>query len=210
MTASQLSLYNGALEILGVPRLSSVSSTDKSRYEIDAVYSEELAAALRDGDWNFAMRSTEEDSDGTPTVHHFTYYHSKPSDWVRTVMLSASDSFQQPLLEYEDEAGKWYSNVDPLYAKYVSNDSSYGGDITLFPQDYQDYIHHRIAKRVCIALTGSRTMLNDVKDDLRKARSKALAIDARDGPPRPKGRPGSWVESRGFNVGDTRINRADS
>lgn len=203
--ATKLGLFNGALRVLGVARLSTVTDNVKARYLLDDVYDEVLLRCLRNGDWNFAMRTTQESSDGTPSVHSFTHYYDKPTDWVRTVMMSSSETFRPALRDYEDEANVWYVNVSPLYVKYVSSDASFGGDLTLFPPDYTAYVHHELAYDICEDLTG-KDPEDAVRKKLDQARSKALSNDARDGPPREMPA-GSWVTSRGWSPGDTRWNR---
>lgn len=206
--ATQLGLYNGALVTIGAARLATISDAEKSRRELDEVYAQVLAECLEAGQWNFAIRTSQEDSDGTPTVHDFGYYFTKPTDWVKTAMVSASSSFNPPLTEFEEEGDKWYARVDPLFVKYVSNDGSWGGNLTAFPPAYARFVELSLAERVCLALTGNRSLLDRLRDrDLPKARSRALSHDAMNGPTRflPEGR---FVRSRGYGLDTTRHDRA--
>ena len=191
-------LYNLALEELGVARITATSDAIKSARELTAVYTQVLAECLQNGDWNFAMKTAEEDSDATPSVHDYTYSFTKPTDWVRTSMLSANNTFTPSLEDYEDEAGKWYAHTDPIYAKYVSDHSSYGGALAAFPALYERYVANTLALRTCITLTGSKELRDDLRDRVvPRSLANARSRDAQDGPPRrlPTGR---LVRARGY------------
>jgi len=203
-----LILYNLALEELGVARIAATSDSTKSARELTAVYTQVLAECLQNGDWNFAMRTTQEDSDATPSVHNFTYKFTKPTDWVRTSMISLNNSFSVPLEDFEDEAGFWYGNTDPMYVKYVSDDAtSYGGLLASFPALYERYVASMLALRTCIALTGSKELRDDLRDRIApRALANARSRDAQDGPARrlPQGR---LVSSRGTGGSNMLYNR---
>lgn len=206
--ATQLGIMNAALVECGVARLTSTSDAVKARYELDAVYADVLAECLRDGQWNFALRTTEESSDGTPAVIGYQYSLTKPTDLVRLVIISASDTLDPPLADYVDEGDHWYTNVDPVYAHYVSDDASYGGDLSLWPADYARYVALCLAERVCIALTGNETMRLRIAGDRDRARRTARSHNSMDRPQRRMPR-GSWVNARG-DRSTTRTDRAPS
>ncbi len=191
----KLGLYNGALLILGERNLASLSEAREPRRALDDAYDSALEYGLSRGFWNFAMRSVQIDSSASvvPTFG-FNYAFTKPSDVVRTYQLGSSETFDPPLMTVVDEPNYWYANIDPLYVRYVSNDSAYGGDLSIWSETYADYIMTRLAIKTCKRITGKSP-----DADMFAVEKKALAIarsqDAMDEPPGFPPR-GSWVRSR--------------
>jgi hypothetical protein len=193
---TKLAVYNDALLAMGERRLNSLSDRSPSRFELDETYDQSVQIALERGYWNFAMRSVMLDPSAsiTPSFGYRCAFE-KPSDWVQTYAFSASESFVQPLLDIVDENNLWYANCDPLYLKYVSSDSAYGGDLSLWPSSFASFVAHEMAIRACHRITGAaasdRMLLAH-----ERARGNALSRDAMNEPP---GFPptGTWVQSRG-------------
>lgn len=208
MGTTTLALYNSALRELGVARLTSTSDAVKARYELDNAIDDVKAECLRDGQWNFALRTTEESTDGTPSVAGWQYSITKPSDIARLVIISQNDTLEPPLLDYLGEGDHWYTNVSPVYVHYVSSNSSYGGLLTGWPADYARYVALKLAERVCITLTGDKGLLLKIKADLKDARRTARSHNGMDRPQRRMPR-GTWVSARG-DRSNTRHDRADS
>jgi hypothetical protein len=206
--ASVLSVYNAALRELGVARLAATTDPIKARYELDNAIDEVKAECLRDGQWNFALRTTEESSDGTPAVAGWQHSITKPADLARLVILSVNDTLTPPLLDYLDEGDHWYTNTDPVYVHYVSNGANYGGLLSAWPADYARFVALTLAERVCDALTGSETKRERIRGDLRTAKRIARSHNSMDRPQRrlPQG---SWVTARG-DRSNTRNDRAGS
>src|SRR3546814_10721056 len=60
MTATQLSLYNGALRLCGEAKLANLTEDREPRYVLDDVWDDgALRHCLQQGLWNFAMRTVE-------------------------------------------------------------------------------------------------------------------------------------------------------
>lgn len=208
MGTSTLALYNAALRELGVARLTATSDAIKARYELDNAIDEVKAECLRDGQWNFALRTTEETSDGTPAVAGWQYSLTKPSDLARLVVLSVNDTLDPPLLDYLDEGDHWYANTSPIYCHYVSSGGSYGGLLSAWPADYARFVALTLAERVCIALTGNGDLRERIRRDLRDAKRTARSHNGMDRAQRRLPR-GTWVAARG-DRSTTRTDRAAS
>ena len=193
--ATKLSLYNGALEDLDERRLASLTEAREPRRVLDDFYDSTVKYCLEQGYWNFAMRAVQADSSSsiTPTFG-YQYAFTKPEDFVRLYAMSSEPTMRQPLLEFVDEPALWYANVDPLYVKYVSDDTAYGMDLSLWPDTFTNYVELRLALKACKRITGK-----SASDDLVKAEKRALA-DARskDAMNEPPGQmpAGTWVRSR--------------
>lgn len=199
MGTTRTALYNLVAVELKLPRVSDYTDNVAMANEITAIYDHALRYCLEQGYWDFAIVTAEEDSDSTPSVHHFSYQFTKPSDWVLTAAVSASSTFIPPLDDFADEAGSWYADVDPLYVKYVSDDSSYGGDLTVWPESYTTYVSRHLAGQVGGKLGVPESVLRDLRGDSRnnyagglinQALKRARSNDAMNGPAKtlPQGR----------------------
>lgn len=196
MATNTLSLYNGALRLIGQAALVSLIEDVESRRVLDEVYDNALLYCLEQGYWNFAVRTVEigNDPDLVPAFG-YTYAFDKPDDWLRTVELSADETFADPLLNVTDETDYWHANVDPIYVRYISKDAEVGLDLTRWPQTYVKAVEAWLAHEICERITKSTTKL-DMVDKLWKRRiSDARSKDAMNEPARfpPVD---TWVRSR--------------
>lgn len=194
--ASKLGLYNQALGHLEERKLASLTEGREARRVLDDYWDTVVKYCLEQGFWNFAMRAIQSDSSTSisPTFG-YSYAFSKPSDWVRTLSVSTSETFNPPLLDYVDEPNIWYANCDPLFVKYVSNDNAYGMDLSIWPETFAYYVSLRLARLSCKRITSSDSLKNSLATDEKGAKADALSKDAMNEPP---GFPptGSWVNSR--------------
>lgn len=208
MAASQLKLYQGALRILGEERLASLSEDREPKRVLDSIWDDDfLDSCLEQGFWNHATRTALLDYTASVTPS-FGYRRAfeRPDDMIRLIALSADEYFTIPLNQYKSEAGFWYCDHDRIYASYVSNDSSYGGDYSLWPETYRRYVEHELAKRACNRLTQSRVDFADLVKLTERALIDARSKDGLDGPmvfPPP----GSWSTARRGGSGRDRGNR---
>lgn len=206
---TKLGIMNDALLALGQEPLATVSDAVSARYALDAQYDKAIAYCLEKGYWNFAMRSVELTTSPSITPSFgYTYAVTRPDDWVKTHAISGSETFDPPLLQYKDENNLWYVNVDPLYVRYVSNDASFGLDLSLWPETFANYVALRIAVKTCKRITGSDPS-DGLKKDEKRALAEAASKDAMDEAP---GFPptGTWVRSRTLGRSSTRFDRRNT
>jgi hypothetical protein len=201
---TKLSLYNGALNIIGERKLSSLSEDRETRYKLDDIFDNDLYdRVLQMGQWNFAGRSAELQASPSITPQFgYQFAFDKPVDFVRTMMVAHDEYFKQPLTQYSDEAAWWFADLETIYVQYVSNDSQYGTDLSLWPYNFTEMVEHYMAYKVAPRLTGldfdSQALLAKWKMMLRDAK----ATDAMEAPAKflPKG---AWSSSRqGFRSGE--------
>jgi len=150
------------------------------------------------------MRTVQIDSD--PDIEpEFGYSKAfvKPSDWVVTAGLCSDEYFRSPLTAYTDESGYWYSDTDPIYVRYVSDDSAYGSDMSLWPQTFYDYVAAHFAGKVVLKLTADKERQErilgsrpDGKDGLEARRLLSALNKNRMGSPTAFPPEGSWTRSR--------------
>lgn len=196
---TQLSLYNGALtKYLGERKLASLTENRKPRRVLDQIWDSGgfTKGVLEDGLWNFATRTFR--SEYNPSVNPdfgFKYAHDKPTDWVRTSAISLSDYFSDSLMAYNDEAQYWFLDQPTIYIRIISNDSSYGGDLSLWSDSAVDYAEVKLASLACLNITQDKEMTRELKAEaknmLRTATSRDAMNDPAVFPPT-----GSWVRAR--------------
>lgn len=205
---SKLTVFNGALREIGERKLSSLTENREPRRVLDSVWDNDfIRQCLSEGLWNFAMRTVE--LTYSPSVSPdfgYTRAFDKPTDWVRTASMSADDRFATPLLQYNDEAGYWFADLDTLYVRYVSDDDEYGADLSLWSPKFTLFVETELAARTAKRITGSDSEAAAIRKRADDALKKARSVDAMDEPTKMIPR-GSWVTARGGRSRRDRGNR---
>lgn len=196
--ATKLGLYNGALLLIDERKLASLTENREPRRALDDAYDQALRYCLEQGLWNFAMRAVQIDASASvePTFG-FNNAFTKPDDFIRLQQIADNERFEPPLLgnSVVDEPNYWFANCDPLFVRYVSDDTAYGLDLSIWPATFTNYVEHHLAVRVCKRVTGKEAS-DSLKNDLKRARADARGKDAMN---EPVGFPpaGTWSRSRG-------------
>lgn len=177
--ASKLAIYKGALRLLGPHELAALTDDRPERYQLDDAWDDAAAYVLMEGLWNFAIRSATVTQSGT-TISGWDYAFTKPTDWVRTAGISNEPTFLAGFESYQDQGGKWYANVDTLYVRYVSNDASYGLNITAWPLTFAKAMEAYLAFETGLPVSGDRGNRNDLYQLYKARLARAKALDAFD------------------------------
>ena len=204
MSTSQLELYNLSLAMLGARKLGSLSEQREPRRLLDDQWDARgRRYCLEQGQWNFATRSARlEYSPSVEPPWGLRFAFDKPTDWVRTVALCSDERFNVPLLasECSDEAGFWFSDLQIIYVRYVSDDDAFGLDYSLWPETFTQWVAAYLALKIASTLTADKDLVATLKKDARRllvdARSKDGMNQGTDFPP-----PGSWVNARAGRSG---------
>lgn len=193
----QLSLYNGALRIIEERKLANISENRETARLLNDVWDDgAVIACLEQGLWLFAMKSARIDyTSSVEPPFGYRYAFSKPDDYIRTAALAADEYFRVPLNQSQDEAGFWFSDTTPIYVRYVSSGTSYGLDLSRWPQSFVQFVQAYHAKQIVGRVTKSRTITAKAEkaydDSLLDARSKDCMNDSTKFMPT-----GSWAASR--------------
>jgi len=191
-SANKLSIYNGALLFIGARQLDTITDSVESRRLLDDVWDRDgIDTVLEHGQWNFAMRSAKfEYSPSVTPAFGYNRAFEKPSDLIRVCGVCSDEFFTTPLLRYIDEAGFWFSDLDEIYVKYVSNDGSYGTDYSLWPPSFKRYVESWFGCQIIWKLTQSKTKETEKKAECEKLKTAARSQDALNDPTRfsPPGR----------------------
>lgn len=205
MGTTRLLLYNGALRICGERKLASLTEDREPRHLLDDVWSQgAIDDVLEEGQWNFATRAVQVDYD--PSIDPqfgLTFGFSKPDDWIRTTALCSDPYYKVPYVDYVDEPDYWYADITPLYVKYVSNDTLFGGDLSRWPGSFVAYAEAYLASKIVTKLTSDKERMLLVEKALKQERKNALNKDAMNQPPMQPA-PTSWVRSRAGGQGTRR------
>ena len=205
MSTTRLKIYNGALLLVGERGLASLTVTEESRRVLDEVWNDNgVRYCLEQGQWNFAMRAAQFTYDSTITPSFgLNRGFNKPSDWVLTSAVCSDEYFNTPALNYADEAGVWYADIDDIYVRYVSDDENFGMDMSLWPDTFTEYVKTYFASRICHKIPGSPEVIQKLHGPaghpqrglLHQALLLAKNRAAMTGPATFPAR-GSWVGSR--------------
>lgn len=198
--ASRLTVYNGALtKYLGERKLSSVTEGRASRRRLDAVWEGDTGVlwCLQQGLWNFAMNTVEVTySPSVSSDFGYTYAFDKPTDWVRTAIVSDDAMFCNKRFDFLDEGPRyWWANCDTIYAKYVSSDTSFGLDLSLWTPNFTAFVEAHFAHSICLPTTNSQERTDKLELVVKRKLTLARGTDAMD--EAPKTLPaGSWSRAR--------------
>lgn len=195
--ADRLEIYRGALRLLGNQQIASLTEDHPARLALDEAWRPVGDFLLEKGLWNFALRSVELHNDeDVEALFGRQYAMSKPEDWVRTASTSPDGPFWQSGDDYDDQGGYWYTDSDPFYVLYVSNDERYGWNVGAWRQ------HFAFAMSAYLAFECGLPISDDKgnRDDLHGlAKSRLLDAKTKDAvDERVQRRPGSSLaQSRG-------------
>jgi len=200
----RLSIYNGALNILGERKLADLDENRPPRFQLDDVWDNDMIErCLQMGQWNFAARSVElaASPSVTPGFGYQYAFDKPPTDFVRTMMVCYDEYFNLPITSYSDE-GQWiFCDADLIYLKYVSKDDEFGGDFSLWPANFTEFVEHYLAYKVAPRIAGLDMRERTMEARFERALLKAKSTDAMESPAKfaPKG---GWASSRqGFRSG---------
>lgn len=204
---TRLTLYNAALQLMTERKLTALDdpAEEQSQIELDTCWDGgAVDYCLEQALWNFATRSISltYDPDVT-TVFGLKYAFNKPSDWIRTSAISDDEFFNDPLMDYRDEGERWFSDSQTIYIKYVSNDSQFGADYSLWPQTFQKVVAAYLAMETCDRITQNRIKRADMEVKFARRLFDASSKDAFNQATQMPAA-GSWVRSRGWNGRDQR------
>lgn len=195
--AFRLRIYNGACRIAGSRRLGSLTEERESRRLLDDVYNDEgIKYCLERGQWKFATRASKLNADTSITpAYGLKHAFQKPTDFIRTCYFCIDEYYKTPLLQYQENAGYWFADIDPVYVQYVSSDANYGRDTSRWTEAFIRFVEAEFAYRIVKHLTGSKSNKDDVMEERKMALETALSLDQIEGPQR-RIPPGAFVAAR--------------
>jgi len=194
---SKLSIYQGAAAALGDRKIVSLTEQRGIRRDLDNAWDRGgVKTCLQMGMWHFATRTVKYDySPSVEPPFGLKRAFNKPDDWVRTCGVCQDEFYKVPLLEYVDEAGFWFANLDTIYVRFVSSLDDYGMDFSKWPPNFARFVELWFAWSICRRTTNSQPTKDDLAKDAQKALLLAKNTDAMD-EATVMLPPGSWALSR--------------
>lgn len=152
--ATKLSIWNDALQLLGERNLSSLTESREPRRLLDQVWNNGgVNFCLAQGQWNFATRSSRLTYNASITPSFgLSRAFTRPTDNLRTIVITSDEYFRQAL-KYSDEGAYIYASIDEIYIRYVSSDTAYGNDLSLWPMTFSEYVSAYLASKIAHVLT---------------------------------------------------------
>ena len=198
---TQLSVFNGALRLLGEERMTDVSANTKPGRELRSAWGDVTQRTFEEYNWNFASERTSLQRLSETPAHSYDYYYAKPDDWLRTIAIrSTADDFGDTILYYVDEGGtdanpkgRIATSESAVYLRYIS--SGYLTRIGNWPQIFADYVAGLLAQEICPGITGNSTKMESIAAMVRRRKHDAINWDSVQNPPRMT-RVGRLVRSR--------------
>lgn len=196
--ATKLALYNQALRYCKSRRLSSLTEDRLPRHLLDEVWAAGgVDRCLSEAQWKFATRSVKLDYDANITREYgFLRGFTKPDDWVKTVAMCSDEYYAVPLTHYQHDGNEWYSDLDEIYVRYVSNHADWGNDLGSWPAAFLNYVAAYFANEVVDKVSGGdQKTVERVMYLLDKNEKEAKSLDAWNQPTSFPA-PGNWSSSR--------------
>ncbi len=181
MSATRLSIYNGALLLCGQRALASLTVAEESRYLLDTVWNNQgIDGCLEEAQWEFAMRTVRIDYDpGIQPDFGFPRAFDKPTDWILTSAMCSDEFFRAPITAYVDETGYWYANEETIYVRYISNDEAYGYNLALWPRSFTEFVEAHFASKIILKTTSDEAKIRlfvNPERPMHSVRGRALML----------------------------------
>lgn len=210
MVASQLTLYQNALSIIGARPVASVTENRESARLLNQVWDDgAVGYCLEEGYWTFAINTIKIDSDPDFTANFgYQYAFTKPDDYDHTCGVWMDPYLQTPLLDYVDEDTVIYADITPIYVSYVSLLPQYGMNYGAWPAKFVNLVEAYLAWKIAPRLTLSAEVKKEVEKNYEKALLAARNFDLMNKPNRQlpmgtwnKARRGSYTDVQGGRGG---------
>lgn len=147
--------------LCGERQLASLTEDREPRYLLDTVWTNGgVRYCLEQAQWRFAMRSARMDYE-TAISPEFGYQRAfaKGTDWVTTAAVNQDEYYRTPLLRYQDDAGYLYADLDTIYVRYVSDNTSFGLDFAKWPESFREFVEAHFASKVIFKITSDEQRL---------------------------------------------------
>lgn len=201
MAADKLERFNGALRLCEERKLATLTDNREARRLLDAAWGDgstkgSVRRCLEMGQWTFATRTVQLDySPSVSPEFGYRYAFDYPADFVRPTGIYQDEFCQCPLTLYSAERAYWYCDLQTIYVQYVSNDATYGADLSLWPENFGKTVEADLAHEIVGNLTKNREVRADVVSEWRYWKSEAASMDGMNRPPKTMPA-GSWSRAR--------------
>lgn len=194
--ADKLGVWNQALIHLEAAPIATLTDQVTAVNVFGNAWTGVVEEAFNEGDWNFAKKSATLVESGTGSASvGYSYVYDYPDDYLRTVTVSLTTSFNDPYTGYIDEGGYLHTNFGPVYLRYIRNDLVDDADVGEWPTMFWRYVAAKLAYETCGRLTQGTSLKAELSKVADKALRKAKSVDARQERNKPRNE-GSWMRAR--------------
>lgn len=202
MGTTKLQLYIRACIKMEQTPISALTDAVEVRRRLDDHYEDTLDWLMEQAFWRCGMRTVEiTENTGVAPAFAYEYAHDLPTDFVKRFVVSASEFLDPPLDDqshgnsYLIEGGYIWANVTPIYMRYMSNDSSYGKDLTKWTEGMANAFSSELAARAAPFVTGSKETSAELHEMAMLQAAKAATFDAMQQTTQTT-REGRWTKNR--------------
>lgn len=142
------SIWSEALRLMGYDdarkvTVEGIDEAERAYRVLDAAWDRVVRFCLTEHYWNFATTTASILSTGLTSLG-FSNGFNKPSDWLRTIHISDSVSFNNSV-EYRDQGGRFFANANPIFIRYISNVNVQDGTASSWPEMFVRVVACRLA-----------------------------------------------------------------
>lgn len=167
--SSAADIANIALVPLRRRTITSLTDGSPSANDVNSIFVLTLQRCLRRHDWNFARKRQKLAQEVGAPVSGFDYKYQLPSDWLRTVVVSDSDTGRRGI-RYRAEQDSILSDATQIYLTYIFDVVDTGA----FPADFSDYLAFTLG----VSLSKTKSMREEMRIEQARAMMVAMSVDS--------------------------------
>ena len=187
--AGAISICNEAIVLVGGQTITDFTDNTKEARLVEQLYQSAIEQVLRDYDWGFAIKRSEELAAlGDDPEFEWRYQYQLPADFVRILGV-----YGDPNFEIEGQVLLINESSD-VYIKYIY----LVADVSLFDSLFRRALIMRLAADLAYPLTKKRTKEEELIVLYERAISKAKTVDRKEtkNVARTPAAADSWITSR--------------
>jgi len=167
---TDVQICNVGLAMLGLKRISSLTSDQREAVACNLHYQSSVNEILAEHEWGFAKKRATLAQSADTNLTGYDYLYTLPSDMVRLIAL---DEDGELVTEYAVEGGKVAADSETLRALYVAEVS----DPNRFPPQVARTISMLLAYNLAIEFQQSRSLSSDMYTQYRMNLERARQIE---------------------------------
>jgi hypothetical protein len=184
MGASQLGIFNAALRFVEERKLASLTEQrEPLRYLLDE-WQNAVDWCLYQGYWRFAIREQQVNNDASQSpAFGYEFCFTKPADWIQTYQIADNESFNPLIRNLEDMNNVWYTDISPIYVKYVSSDPNYGWNLGLWTPGFSEFVAAYLAWLIAPRIKQAKDKVDTLEKLVKRKKIEGQSTDAFSLPP---------------------------
>lgn len=190
--ASEVSICNQALSLIGQPSIVALSDSSKQAIECNKWYESERDNLISNFNWNFARKRAALAQDATAPAFEWLYQYVMPSDCLRALEI------------YGPVDPLWVVEADRLLTDETSVNLVYLYRVTdpnKFPTIFREALSYRLASKIAFTLTNKTNLTETMWAAAEAVILRATLTDAIEGNPDDTELDSSWQnEGRGLET----------